>query len=128
MLSVRDIADRLKTIDLLAGFDDESIAKLASSAHERHYIAGETIFLRGDKGDRFYVIVSGRVRIVLGVSDGRALTLRHQGPGPIRGEMAMLDGRPRSADAMALDPTTLVRTSRTHVIGILAHELELAAG
>jgi CRP-like cAMP-binding protein len=126
MLSVRDIVDRLKKIDLLAGFDDESIAKLASSAHERHYIAGETIFLRGDKGDCFYVIVSGRVRIVLGVSDGREMTLRHQGPGTIFGEIAMLDGRARSADAMALDPTTLVRISRTHFIGIMEHQPKLA--
>src|SRR5947209_9196567 len=126
MLSVRDIVDRLKKIDLLAGFDDESIAKLASSAHERHYIAGETIFLRGDKGDCFYVIVSGRVRIVLGVSDGREMTLRHQGPGTIFGEIAMLDGRARSADAMALDPTTLVRISRAHFIGLMEHQPKLA--
>ncbi|MBV9394597.1 MAG: cyclic nucleotide-binding domain-containing protein, partial [Methylobacteriaceae bacterium] len=119
MLSVREIAQRLEKIDLLAGFDEDSIAKLASSAHERHYIAGETIFLRGDKGDCFYVVVSGRVRIVLGVSDGREMTLRHQGPGTILGEIAMLDGRARSADAMALDPTSLVRISRTHFIDIM---------
>src|SRR5438270_2141641 len=126
MLSVRDIADRLKEIDLLEGFDDESIAKLASSAHERHYIAGETIFLRGDKGDCFYVIVSGRVRIVLGVSDGREMTLRHQGPGTILGEIAMLDGRARSADAMALDPVTLVRISRSYFMEVLEHQPKLA--
>jgi CRP/FNR family cyclic AMP-dependent transcriptional regulator len=126
MLSVREIANRLKTIDLLAGFDEDSIAKLASSAHERHYIAGETIFLRGDKGDCFYVVVAGRVRIVLGVSDGREMTLRHQGPGTILGEIAMLDGRARSADAMALDSTTLVRISRTHFIETMEQQPKLA--
>ncbi|MEA2835223.1 MAG: family transcriptional regulator, cyclic receptor protein [Methylobacteriaceae bacterium] len=126
MLSVRDIAHRLKKIDLLAGFDEDSIAKLASRAHERHYIAGETIFLRGDKGDCFYVVVSGRVRIVLGVSDGREMTLRHQGPGTILGEIAMLDGRARSADAMALDPTSLVRISRTHFMEIMERQPKLA--
>jgi CRP/FNR family transcriptional regulator, cyclic AMP receptor protein len=126
MLSVRDIASRLKKIDLLAGFDEESISKLAASAHERHYTAGETIFLRGDKGDCFYVIVSGRVRIVLGVSDGREMTLRHQGPGTIFGEIAMLDGRARSADAMALDPTTLIRISRSHFMETAEHLPKLA--
>ncbi|MEA2856102.1 MAG: family transcriptional regulator, cyclic receptor protein [Methylobacteriaceae bacterium] len=126
MLSVREIADRLKEIDLLQSFDQDSLEKLASSAHERHYAAGETIFLRGDKGDCFYVIVSGRVRIVLGVSDGREMTLRHQGPGTILGEIAMLDGRARSADAMALDPVTLVRISRTHFTDTLAHQPKLA--
>jgi CRP/FNR family cyclic AMP-dependent transcriptional regulator len=126
MLSIREIANRLKTIDLLAGFDEDSIATLASSAHQRNYIAGETIFLRGDKGDCFYVVVAGRVRIVLGVSDGREMTLRHQGPGTILGEIAMLDGRARSADAMALDPTTLVRISRTHFMETMDRQPRLA--
>jgi CRP-like cAMP-binding protein len=126
MLSIREIASRLRRIDLLEGFDDDSMAKLASSAHERHYSAGETIFLRGDKGDCFYIVVSGRVRIVLGVSDGREMTLRHQGPGTILGEIAMLDGRARSADAMALDPTTLIRISRTHFIGLMEQQPKLA--
>jgi CRP-like cAMP-binding protein len=126
MLSVREIASRLKKIDLLRDFDEDSIAQLASSAHERHYTAGETIFLRGDKGDCFYVIVSGRVRIVLGVADGREMTLRHQGPGTIFGEIAMLDGRTRSADAMALDPTTLARISRGHFMDIMEHQPKLA--
>jgi CRP-like cAMP-binding protein len=126
MLSVREIASRLRKIDLLEGFDEDSIAKLASSAHERHYTAGETIFLRGDQGDCFYVVVSGRVRIVLGVSDGREMTLRHQGPGTILGEIAMLDGRARSADAMALDPTSLVRISRTHFIELMEQQPKLA--
>jgi|SRR5947209_429357 len=126
MLSVREIADRLKEIDLLQSFDQGSLEKLAASAHERHYAAGETIFLRGDTGDCFYVIVSGRVRIVLGVSDGREMTLRHQGPGTILGEIAMLDGRARSADAMALDPATLVRISRAHFTDTLAHQPKLA--
>lgn len=125
MLSVRNIAERLRRIDLLESFDAESIAKLASSAHERHYAPGETIFLRGDKGNCFYVIVSGRVRIVLGISDGREMTLRHQGPDTIFGEIAMLDGRARSADAMALDPTTLVQISRKHFIEVMEHQPKL---
>src|SRR5947209_11210812 len=126
MLSVREIADRLKEIDLLQSFDQGSLERLASSAHERHYAAGETIFLRGDTGDCFYVIVSGRVRIVLGVSDGREMTLRHQGPGTILGEIAMLHGRARSADAMALDPVTLVRISRSSLPAALEHRPHVA--
>ena len=126
MLSLPEITTWLRKIDLLAGFDEDSITQLASSAHERHYVAGETIFLRGDKGDCFYVIISGRVRIVLGVSDGREMTLRHQGPGTIFGEIAMLDGRARSADAMALDPTALIRISRMHFMDVMEHQPKLA--
>jgi CRP/FNR family cyclic AMP-dependent transcriptional regulator len=126
MLSVRQIANRLREIDLLQSFDEESIEKLASGAQQRQYAAGETIFLRGDVGDCFYVIVSGRVRIVLGVSDGREMTLRHQGSGTILGEIAMLDGRARSADAMALDPATLIRISRKHFSETMEHQPKLA--
>jgi CRP/FNR family transcriptional regulator, cyclic AMP receptor protein len=126
MLSLPEIASRLKKIDLLAGFDEDSIRNLAATAHERQYAAGETIFLRGDNGDCFFVIAAGRVRIVLGVSDGREMTLRHQGPGTIFGEIAMLDGRARSADAMALDPTTLIRISRAHFMELMERQPKLA--
>ncbi len=126
MLSLPEIASRLKKIDLLAGFDEDSIRNLAATAHERQYAAGETIFLRGDSGDCFFVIAAGRVRIVLGVSDGREMTLRHQGPGTIFGEIAMLDGSARSADAMALDPTTLIRISRGHFMELMERQPKLA--
>lgn len=125
MLSVHDIAERLTKIDILESFDQDSIVTLASTAHERHYTSGETIFLRGDKGDCFYVIVSGRVRIVLGVSDGREMTLRHQGPGTVFGEIAMFDGQARSADAMALDPTTLVQISRARFLAVMEQRPKL---
>ncbi|GAC1556011.1 MAG: Crp/Fnr family transcriptional regulator [Beijerinckiaceae bacterium] len=126
MLSTLDIALRLREIDLLESFDEQSIERLASTAQQRYYAPGETIFLKGDEGDCFYVVVAGRVRIVLAASDGRELTLRHQGPGTILGEIAMLDGRARSADAMALDPTTLVRIARNRFVQVIEHQPKLA--
>jgi len=65
---------------------------------------GTTIFRRGEPGDCMYVVRSGRVEIIVG--DGTVLQV---GPGGAFGELALVDDGPRSADAVAVEETSLVR-------------------
>lgn len=53
-----------------------------------------------------FALLAGKVRLSLGTPHGKELVIRHLGPGDILGEMALLDGRPRSADATAVSPVT----------------------
>ena len=62
----------------------------------------ETIFARGDPGSQMYLVVEGRVRLSVFSADGRLLSFKHAGAGDVFGEIAALDGGPRSADAVAL--------------------------
>ncbi len=71
----------------------------------RPYARDEVIYLRGDPGTAFYVIASGRVKIALTSPEGKELILRRLGPGDFHGEIALLDDEPRSADAVATEPS-----------------------
>ncbi len=72
-----------------------------------HLPAGARLFSAGDVGDAAYLIVSGRLEIVLERLEGD-LVLAHRGPGEIVGEMAILDHQPRSAAVRALEDSELV--------------------
>ncbi len=69
---------------------------------ERRYDDGDTIFLRGDPGDSIMVVLSGRVALRLISRQGREILLGILGAGEMFGEVSALDGRGRSADAVAL--------------------------
>lgn len=95
-----------RSFPLFEALDDAALRDLATIARPGAWAAGETIFQRGDSGDWLLAIDDGRVRLSLLTQAGRELTLRHAGPGDTLGEMAVFDREPRSADAVALVPTT----------------------
>jgi CRP-like cAMP-binding protein len=73
---------------------------------------GEMLFARGDPGNEIYLVVEGRIRISVLSSDGRELSFAHAVPGDVFGEIAALDGSPRSADATAITSVRLKTLSR----------------
>ncbi|MES2539841.1 MAG: Crp/Fnr family transcriptional regulator [Pseudomonadota bacterium] len=97
---------RLQSFPIFSALSAESLADLAQGMREQHWGAGKLIFSRGDAGDHMYAIFTGRIRLVLSNSKGREIVLRTLGPGDILGEMALIDGEPRSADATAAEDTT----------------------
>src|SRR5579864_7153469 len=97
------IADYLAEVSLFAGVSEADRAALATLVQHRKQRMGHVIFMAGDPGDRLYIIKSGRVKICVTSQDGREVTLAHLGPGEFFGELALLDGLPRSSDAVALE-------------------------
>ena len=91
----------LAKVPLFAGLPDEEIERLGALLRPRRYRRGEVIFLEGDQGTSLCLIAEGRVRIQLTSADGREVVITVYGPGEIFGELALLDGEPRSADAVA---------------------------
>ena len=73
---------------------------------------GEVLFRRGDPGDAFYVIESGKIRIFTVDEGGQEFTLNILGEGEAIGELALVDDQPRSASASAVGPTVLSRLCR----------------
>lgn len=83
---------------------DPLVRELARGGQVRS-MARNTIFIdEGDKGDSLFVILSGRVKVFVADADGREMVLDIHGPGDYVGELA-LDGRPRAASVMAMEPT-----------------------
>ncbi len=93
----------LKQVNIFQGLSDEEIQELAAVARRRMFRAGEVIFHRDDPGQILYVIKEGKVKICLTSPDGQEISLVVFGKGQHFGEFALLDGLPRSADAIALE-------------------------
>src|SRR5262245_29747719 len=95
--------------------------RLLSAGDEHTYAAGDTVITQGDRSAEAYVILGGRARVV---RDGRDVA--SLGPGQFFGEVAMLDGRPRTADVVAESPLRAIALSRDTVRRALRSEPDLA--
>jgi len=107
-----DLADIIRNIPLFSGLSREDMAKILGNLEEESVKAGTIIFSQGDKGDAFYLIHSGAVRIVLESTDGREETIAVLGPQDCFGEMALLSAEPRSASVIAVKDTMVWKLSR----------------
>src|SRR5437899_12513689 len=92
-----------KQVPLFADLPDEGVRELMTVARRRAFRAGETIFHRDDPGQVLYLIKEGKVKISLVSPDGQEISLVVFGKGDYFGEFALIDGLPRSADAIALE-------------------------
>jgi CRP/FNR family cyclic AMP-dependent transcriptional regulator len=99
-------AGLLARVRLFDGVDEPGMARIAAVTVEVEFPAGHVIARQGDIGSGFFVIASGRVRVV---RDGRMLA--DLGPGDFFGELSVLDGRPRNAQVVASEPTTCLALS-----------------
>jgi CRP-like cAMP-binding protein len=90
-----------RSFPIFEEFSKELVAEVAGLAQWRKWPAGTVIFQRGDEGNYMILVTEGRIKLSLITSQGKELTLRHLEPGTLLGEMAVLDGEPRSADATA---------------------------
>jgi len=88
-------------------------------ASERFVRRGQTIFQKGDVESSMMAVLRGSVRISTGSPDGKEVMLNTIGVGEVFGDMAMLDGKPRSADATATEDTTLLVIERRHFLPFL---------
>jgi CRP-like cAMP-binding protein len=95
----------LAQVGLFSELSTAELVGIAALMRPRPYAKDEVIYLRGDPGTAFYVVASGKVKIALTSPDGKELTLRRLGPGGFHGELALLDDEPRSADAIATEPS-----------------------
>ncbi len=102
----------IKDLPLLARLPDDDLKALAARGRVRRFNAGSTIFHEGDPGDAIYVVVDGRIRMSRLSGSGTEATLALIGPGDCTGELALFDGRPRSATATAMQATRTFIVSR----------------
>jgi CRP-like cAMP-binding protein len=113
------IMQSLKSLSLFADLSEDSLAELAHKLEERSLPAGEVLFHRGDPGDSLYLIRDGRVKVFVENMHGEELVLNQFGPGESFGEMALVDQRPRSASAKAVNDTTLLKLDRDSFFEVL---------
>ncbi len=105
--------DALRRCRLFARVDDESLAICAASLRVRRYRKNEVIFHQGDPGDSLYIVEAGSVKIVLPSPEGdEGAIIATLGRGEFFGELALLDGAPHSATAVAMESTQTLALRR----------------
>jgi CRP-like cAMP-binding protein len=101
------------------GLDRPLIENIDSHAVMRKMKAGTVLFRKGDDGSNIYAVLSGVVRITTASSAGKDAIFGLVLPGEIFGEIAVLDGKPRSADAVTVGPCELIIINRRDFIPLL---------
>ena len=96
--------------DRLSRFE---LGRLAQEFTERTYEKGDVVFLQGDVGDALFVLVGGALKIMVTSEDGEEMVLVTLEPPATLGELALVDGGPRSASAIALEASTLLVLPRS---------------
>ncbi len=119
--------DLLRRVPLFAGLDEQALAGLAAHLRRHTFRRGTMLFHKDQPGDALYVIESGGVRLFVPTEGGEELTVEIAGPGEVFGELALLDGQPRSASAEAIDETVAYTMGREAFQQALAAAPGLAA-
>jgi CRP/FNR family cyclic AMP-dependent transcriptional regulator len=87
---------------------------------------GSVIMREGDPVDSLYIVVSGRLKVMMGESDGKEVILGILGPGEFFGEMGLIDDRPRSASVVAIEPCELLSVGKHAFKKCLLENYEVA--
>lgn len=116
----------LKMNPMFADLGAEELQRISRLCHTQQLAEGETLFQKGDGGEALYGVRRGQIRIETGAADGSRLTLNFLGAGDLFGEVAVLDGQSRTADATAGEPTELFVLRREDFLAHLEREPRVA--
>ncbi len=125
--SVADGREFLAKHDLLGHLTPEELDRLLAPARVERLDEGRVLFRKGDPGDSLYVVLAGRIAIGTTSGDGKEVVLNVLGRGEVFGEIALLDGKARTADATAMAECHLLVLERSDFMPFLESHPEVAA-
>ena len=125
MLDERFAVGSLRQCALFAHVDDDGLQSLAQQMRRRRFRRNEVIFHQGDPGNLLQIVASGAVKIVLPSPEGDEAIIATLRPGDFFGELALLDGAPRSATATAIEATDTLDLPRATFLDMLADDRTL---
>ena len=118
--------EALRSVPLFGALDDDAAKGLRDLLVIRDFPADALLFQLGDAGDAMYLIEEGRVRIFIHDEDGEDVTLAELSDGDFFGEMAIVDGKPRSANAIVLEDARLAVLSREDFLRFVRANVDVA--
>jgi CRP-like cAMP-binding protein len=107
---------------VLRGLPPNELERLASAMRRRTYRRGEVVFHQGDPGESLHVVCQGTLKVVIIGDNGEEAVLAILGASDVFGEMALLDGGPRSATVIALEAVETAVLSRPDFIKLLRQD------
>ena len=116
----------LRNIPLFAMLPEDQLAALTTVVSRKSFARGATIIAAGDITDSLYVVISGRLKVIIGDKTGRQFILAVLGPGEYFGEMVPIEDSTRSASVIALQPGELLVLSKRDFRKYLSDNFEMA--
>lgn len=113
------VSELLAGTDLFGGLDDTSRRRLAEVTVTRTLDKGQTLFRAGEHGEALYVLVEGLIKVTVSSRDGSEMVLATLRPPEIFGELSLIDEGPRSASAVAVEPSTVLSLGRADLLDVL---------
>ncbi|MDD3446854.1 MAG: Crp/Fnr family transcriptional regulator [Zavarzinia sp.] len=120
------VLESLRRQDLFADLGGDDLVRLAGLMREKRFAARGMLCRRGEAGDCLFLVSEGLVRLSLISAEGREVTIRQVAPGGMFGEIALLDGGERTADATAMRPTTALVLARGDLLAFMAERPAVA--
>jgi len=121
-----DKVELLRTVPVFSELEEAELQKIVDIGLMRKYTKNSIIFLEEETGAILFVISTGKVKVVRTDDDGKEVILSILGPGDFFGEMALLDGLPRSASVVSLDASELFIIHRKEFINLLEKSPQVA--
>src|SRR4051794_6862828 len=122
MVETRSVPEALAAVPLFGGLDSAGLDNLVRGMRIRRFRRGETVFHVGDPGDALFIVMTGAIKITLPADTGDEAVLATLRPGDFFGELALLDGAPRAATAVAIEPTETYILARDSFRELIATE------
>lgn len=116
----------LKSVPLFSAFTELQLATLLNYVQHRSYPRNVFVIQAGDETDSLYVILAGKVKVLIPDDQGREVILSVMGPHDFFGEMGILDDQPRSASVSTLEPCEMLRLSKAGFINCLKENSDVA--
>ena len=116
----------LARTELFQGIDEATQRRIAGHVAERVVERGQCVFIQGEAGDRLYVLAEGAVKLYVSSRDGGIVELVRHRPPAAFGEVAILDGGPRTASAQAVERSVLLVVTRQELLRLLRSDEKLA--
>ncbi len=116
----------LRNVPLFASLDEAHLSVLVPMIQRTRFGRNETIIGAGDPTDSLYIVISGRLKVLMCDQQGREVILAILGSGEFFGEMGLLDDSPRSASVVTLEPCELLSISKVDFKRTLAENSDLS--
>jgi CRP/FNR family transcriptional regulator, cyclic AMP receptor protein len=116
----------IKNVPLFSELTDQELNLLAASGSRQKFPDKNVIFQEGDSGEVLFIILSGKVKVLLTGKNGQEFILSHLGPGNFFGEMAILESAPRSASVITVEPSECFLLGRKELTELLKHHPDIA--
>ena len=116
----------LKTVPLFMSFPEDQLRMLTMVVTRKSSPRSTTIMAGGDPTDSLYIVLSGRLKVMMSDSEGKEVILTILGPGEFFGEMGLIDDEPRSATVMTIEPCELLSIAKRDFKKCLAENFEMA--